>query len=192
MYAGIRMPRMAVAGLALAALALLWTPQKAGAASTQCLNATQPLGLLSRGILKSTEACLINEVRARSGLHVLTVRRRLFRPARHHNADMQNHIHHMSHNSSNGDSFSTRIKRYGYMSGANRWTVGEIIGEAWGPGATPLKILNGWLNSPPHNRIIHTAKFRDFGVAGRPGTAENPNANGALFTADFGYRSPSF
>jgi uncharacterized protein YkwD len=165
--------------------------ERAAAAGTSCAYAGDPLRQLSIGALRYSVACLINEERASSGLARLTSRRRLYRAARHHNADMQINIHHMTHTSSNGDSMSTRIRRYGYMSGASRWSVGEIIGEGWGSNETPLQIMNAWLRSPGHDKVIHTARYRDFGVAARYGTAENPNASGAIFTVDFGRRNPA-
>jgi uncharacterized protein YkwD len=196
--ARVSLPRVCFLSLALAGrflwggLSVIGAKNAHAASTTNCLNARVPMIQLSGGALRAAVACLINEERAQSGLRPLTVRKRLYKPARRHNSDMQRHIHHMSHTGSNGSTPVSRIQRAGYMHGARRWEVGEIIGEAWGSDLpTPFTIMSGWLNSPPHNHIIHIGRFRDFGVAAKHGTAENPNASGGLYTVDFGYRSPS-
>ena len=161
------------------------------AAATSCPYANASLEQLSLGAIKVSIVCQIREERAESGLSSLTSRRRLRRPGNRHNADMQLNLHYLTHSSSNGDSMTTRIRRYGYMSGANSWAVGEIIGQAWGLGATPRTIMNAWMRSSGHYHVIHTPRYRDFGVAVRRGTARDVNASGALVTVDFGRRSPS-
>ncbi|MDX6652707.1 MAG: hypothetical protein QOJ38_1488 [Solirubrobacterales bacterium] len=185
--------RRAAAVLSLAALLALLAamtvagPDRAGA--NGCPGATAALGALSGDDLRSAVACLINQERRRSGLHQLKSSGRLFSAAKGHNADIQRKIHWLSHDSSNGDPMSTRLRKHGYMKGARSWAVGEVIGEAWGPAMTPRDILQGWLDSPPHNRVLHTARYREFGVAGKHGSADDPSADGALFTVDFGQRN---
>jgi uncharacterized protein YkwD len=184
---------VAAAAAAIATVAMLLTPARPGAAPGACgsAGAERPLGSLSSYELRTAMICLINDYRASRGLHTLVQRRRLFRAARYHNADMQRHIHRLTHNSSNGESPTQRIRRFGYMSGANYWRVGEVIGERWGAGASARAVFNDWAGSRIHGPILRKARWRDFGVAGRHGTAENANANGALFTVDFGRRKPS-
>jgi uncharacterized protein YkwD len=183
----------AAAAIAIAAAAMLFVPARPAAAPGACASAgaDRPLGALSSYELRTAMICLINDYRSSRGLHTLVQRLRLFRAARYHNADMQRHIHHLAHNSSNGESSTQRIRRFGYTSGANYWRVGEVIGERWGNGATARAVLDDWTASRIHGPILRKARWRDFGVAGRHGTAENANAHGALFTVDFGRRKPS-
>lgn len=169
-------------------------PAPAPVAAPACAGADVALHSLALDQINATIACLINQERASRGLPVLRIHSKLRNAASAHNTDMQQRLHSFTHAASNGDPFKKRIGRSGYMKRAKRWLVGEVLDQTPGPGhsgpnpATPNDALVAWLQSPAHNRVLHVAKFRDFGVATARGTAEDPSIDGALITVDFGYR----
>lgn len=71
-----------------------------------------------------------------------------------------------SHNSYNGESFSNRLKRYGYAPLPNRyWTVGGNIAYNSVSGtASADKVQSQRMNSPGHRANILNKNFRQIGV----------------------------
>jgi uncharacterized protein YkwD len=115
---------------------------------------------------------LLNRSRAPYGLARLRMTRGLNRVAASHSQDLA--VHGMfSHSSSDGTSFADRIRR---VTGAN--FVGENLMEMTGR-ATASRVVQAWMNSPPHRADILMRGFRHVGV----GTARS----GAMVvvTADF-------
>ena len=77
----------------------------------------------------------------------------------------------------------------GYIAGARAWSVGETL--AWGraKGASPRRIVRGWMHSAAHRSIILRRGFRHVGVgvaAGSPVPGLDHRA--ATVTAVFGFR----
>jgi uncharacterized protein YkwD len=82
-----------------------------------------------------------------------------------------------------------RLESVGYLSGGlSRWAYGENI--AWGGGdyGTARAIVNAWMNSPPHRANILSPEFHDIGIGFSPGTPSAGQADGAIYTTDFGLR----
>ncbi len=71
-----------------------------------------------------------------------------------------------SHNSYNGESFSNRLKRYGYAPLPNRyWTVGgNIAYNSLGGTASADKVQSQRMNSLGHRTNILNKNFRQIGV----------------------------
>lgn len=122
---------------------------------------------------------LVNLIRGDRGLRGLKVSRSLNRAANVHTWDMMV-ANYFSHTSRNGTSSGTRVRRY-----RRARTVGETIayvsrsqrrGAAW-------RVVNMWMNSPSHRRVLLTRKFRRIGVARQTGRFSGRRA--ILFTADF-------
>lgn len=92
---------------------------------------------------------LHNQTRARYSLPGCCVHPSLHNAARAHSAEMIAKDY-FSHNSYNGESFSNRLKRYGYAPLPNRyWTVGENIAYNSVSGtASADKVQSQWMNSP--------------------------------------------
>lgn len=138
--------------------------------------------------LNSVEAAvvkLVNQERAKRGLRPLVVRWRLTRPARIHSADMVRR-NRLTHYSSNGDSVARRLRRYGYSSwGYRYWTVGEDIARAKQGTlyATPTVIVQRWMSSSAHRRVILGRTFRDVGMGVR-----TSSSGMRYFTLDVGRR----
>jgi uncharacterized protein YkwD len=107
----------------------------------------------------------MNSVRASHGLAALRTSRGLARAADAHSATMQrsNRLGH--------GAYSRRIRRYVRTRG-----VGENV--AWMAGCNANAIVQMWLNSPPHRRVMLSKSFRRIGV-GRRGSRK------CFVTADF-------
>ena len=127
--------------------------------------------------LSSSEASLLqtmNGVRASHRLAPLRLDVRLLRAARGHSADML-HRQYFAHGSVAGRALAQGAR-------------GPVFGEdlAWGTGsdAQPEVIVQAWMDSPPHRRIMLDCRFSQLGVgiaAGRFG--DLPSAT--VYVADF-------
>jgi uncharacterized protein YkwD len=131
-----------------------------------CLGAPSSASASSRH--DATEASIIramNGVRANHGLPRLHTSRGLARAADAHSATMQRS------NTIGHGAYSRRIRRYVRTKG-----VGENL--AWMSGCNANAIVQMWLNSAPHRRVMLSKSFRRIGV-GRRGSRK------CFVTADF-------
>jgi uncharacterized protein YkwD len=131
---------------------------------------------LNAGVLDSEEVAflgLINQYRVSKGLGKLKVSIALTRASDAHNKDMiANNF--FSHDSSNGDSFSTRVKKY-YP--CNCW-LGENIAVGYD---TAASVFAAWKASPGHDANMRGENYKVLGIA------RTPNADGRYYwTTDFG------
>ena len=128
---------------------------------------------------------MLNAKRGRHDLRPLRLNRRLSTAARGHSLAMVRR-HFFSHDSPSGATFVDRIRRTGYLSGAQSWSLGENIAYGSGRLSTPRAIARAWMNSPGHRANILSSSFREIGiglVAGIP-----VGGDGATYTTDFGRR----
>jgi uncharacterized protein YkwD len=142
------------------------------------------MGGLEQGVLAS-----INQFRHDHNLAPLRLSSRLAAAARSHSTEMAERGY-FSHNSANGTSFDKRIARFYSLGGKRYWSVGENL--LWSsPDVDPSGALNMWLNSPPHKKILLTARWREIGLAAVH-TSSAPGTYGGrevtIVTADFGVR----
>jgi uncharacterized protein YkwD len=128
---------------------------------------------------------LLNAVRADHGAPPLRRDRTLARVARRHSRDMILH-HYFAHDSRSGARFSARILRTGWARGRRHWRLGENL--AWGSGrrAAARSIVQAWLRSPAHRRILLDPGFRVVGIGIARGTPVGPARRGRTYTTDFG------
>lgn len=89
---------------------------------------------------------IINQVRAQYGKGQLRPNAQLQRAAQYHSNYMANH-NCFSHQCAGEARFIQRIRAAGYRSGA----AGETIGAGQ---RTAQSIVNAWLKSPPHKKIL--------------------------------------
>jgi uncharacterized protein YkwD len=128
---------------------------------------------VERSIIRS-----INAIRAGSGLHAVRADRRLARSADFHSRDMLR-ANFFAHASSNGQSFAQRVESF---RPSNR--IGETLAYVpKGQGSEGQRIVDMWMNSPPHRASLLNPSFRRVGVARRRGTLGNQRVT--VFTADF-------
>jgi uncharacterized protein YkwD len=127
--------------------------------------------------------CVLNEERASRGLSRLRSQSQLEQAAERHVRDMVRRRY-FSHTTPEGITFDERLRSYtrGY-----RWGIGETL--AWGRGArsTPAAIVQAWLDSPPHRRIVLDARYREIGI-GVALALPVPGDPGATFAAELGVR----
>jgi uncharacterized protein YkwD len=93
-------------------------------------------------------------------------------------------------NSLTGGTPWQRITTSHYASGARRLLAAQNIG--WGTGglATPAAMVNGWMLSPRHRRIMLTGGYRDIGVGVAPAAPSRLTGGlpGATYTVEFAAR----
>lgn len=98
-----------------------------------------------------------------------------------HSADMATQDY-FSHDTPSGVSAFTRIRAAGY----NYRAAGENI-AAGRSLASPEAVVQAWLNSPGHCKVIMNPKYRELGV----GRVEGPGRWGIYWTQNFGLRAKS-
>ncbi len=143
---------------------------------------------VSHGAARDAVLCLLNKERAKAGLNALDNNKRLQKAAQRHNDRMVG-TGCFDHECGGESDLGKRLESVGYLSGGlSRWAYGENI--AWGGGdyGTARSIVNAWMNSPPHRANILSRDFHDIGIGFSSGTPDSGNANGAIYTTDFGLR----
>jgi uncharacterized protein YkwD len=83
-----------------------------------------------------------------------------------------------------------RILATGYPGRAWRLSTAQNIGWATGPLATPAEMVEAWMHSPPHRKIMLTPGYRDIGVGVAPAAPSSlaQGLTGATYTIEFGRR----
>ena len=148
------MTRRIALSLALMAIALLVA---VGAPSTASAGVT--LNSYEKQLLS-----LVNKERTARKLPKVYVNTALTKAARAHSREMGDKQY-FSHNSYNGETFKTRIIRFGYTyKGYTYWKIGENIG--WGSGlyASPVAVVKSWMASSGHRAVLLTKSFRAAGL----------------------------
>jgi uncharacterized protein YkwD len=161
-------PRALLACL-LAALSVAVVPKPAPA------HAAGPqLDRVERGIIRR-----INQIRGAYGLPRLRIDRALDRSADYHSRDMLR-ADFFAHPSSNGQSFAQRVESFRRSS-----RIGETLAyvPAGDPQGSARRIVEMWMNSPPHRASLLNRGFRRIGVSRRRGTFGRLKV--VVFTADF-------
>jgi uncharacterized protein YkwD len=159
-----------------------------GKSAATCDHADVRPGGVSATALANSTVCLLNQQRARRGLHKLRQNARLSKAARSHTMDMVRRRY-FSHTSKSGTDIVDRLTRTGYMRGARRWTVGENL--AWGSGtrSTPREIVAAWMRSPGHRSNILQRRFREIGIGVVFKSPRGSRQAAATYTTTFGARS---
>lgn len=118
----------------------------------------------------------INTFRAEYGRAPIHLNLRLERSAQAHSTDMASHRD-FSHSSSNGTSWATRIRYYGYR--------GSWIGENLAVGnVTARTVMRMWKASPPHRANLLNGHFHAVGIGAHAGKYAGRAAY--YITSDFG------
>lgn len=83
-----------------------------------------------------------------------------------------------------------RILATGYPGHAWRLSTAQNIGWATGPLATPAEMVQAWMHSPPHRKIMLTPSYHDIGVGVAPAAPSSLSQGlaGATYTIEFGVR----
>ena len=151
--------------------------------------AAAPAGIRAEAALERSILAEINALRKAHGLAPLRQSLPLARAAEGHSRAMAR-LGFFSHSSRDGTAFWKRIARNYPSRGYSTWTVGENLlwstSELSGAGAVRM-----WLNSPPHRKVLLSARWRELGISAIRADAA-PGAFGGsdvtVVTADFGLR----
>jgi|SRR5829696_3915444 len=149
------------------------------AAAASCSGATAAAASQGVSQQRSAVLCLVNAQRARRGLPPLRTSRLLTTAAQRHSRDMVSR-HFFAHESLDGATVRDRVARTGYLRGA--WNLGENIG--WMSAPTAAGIVQAWMESPGHRKMILFRGFKEAGVGIAAGIPSG--GAGATYTMNFG------
>jgi uncharacterized protein YkwD len=131
----------------------------------------------------------INALRAGRGLARLRLHERLAAAALEHSRQMARRGF-FGHRSADGSSFGQRVRRHYGFAGYRYWSAGENLLWSSGPLA-PSAVVDSWLQSPGHRKVLLDASWRELGIAAVQAEAA-PGVYGGMdvtiVTADFGVR----
>jgi len=162
------------------------TCQPAPAPGHGCPNADVMPNAENTHVIEHATLCLINHERVHYGRRKLHSNHTLRIVARHYAHKMVTQAF-FAHVSPGGSTFDQRIRRAGYLHGANGWALGENL--AWGAGtsATPRQIVLAWMHSPEHRRNLLDPAFHDAGLGVAAGLPV-AGMSGATYVNEFGRR----
>jgi uncharacterized protein YkwD len=134
--------------------------------------------------------CELNAARAAAGRDPLRARASLERAAADHAEDMVARRY-FAHDSPGGANAATRARRAGYLRGAERWRIGEVLIWSRGRTLTAKAAVDAWLASPSHRRVLLQRRYEDVGAGIAVGAPfGDPAAQPAATVAvSFGRRS---
>ena len=141
---------------------------------------------------RSLEAGLlgkINALRAGRGLARLRLHEGLGAAALEHSRQMARRGF-FGHRSADGSSFKARVQRHYGFAGYRYWSAGENL--IWSSSTlAPSDVIERWLKSHGHRRILLDARWRELGVSAvyvddAPGHYRAMDVT--IVTADFGVR----
>jgi uncharacterized protein YkwD len=173
------------AAATLIAFATLSAPAEAAEGAGWCPRATDIPS--SDGDLDEATAatyCLVNAERTSRGLRPLRRDADLAQAAREHSADMVRHDF-FSHTSPGGETLKDRVREAGYGKPGQGWRAGENLGWGTQDRASPNALVDAWLESSAHRRILLSSDYREIGVGVATG-APNKDAPGATYTLNVG------
>ena len=180
----------ALAGLALAALAVVLWPRSDESKPSVCGPVDSTPADVGIDAASQATLCLLNRERASAGLRPLAVNGLLTQAAAAHSEDMVRRAY-FEHTSPDGRSVQDRIRATGYARGANA-SSGENIEWGVGAKAAPSAIVAKWMASPPHRADILRDAFTEIGIGialGAPDVPGRRPGQGATYTTDFGGRT---
>ena len=162
----------------------------ASADDAPCALGDQPVSRLTEFGAQFVTICLINAERTARDLVPLTFNRKLALAGDGY-AQAMIAGKFFSHEGPGGDSPADRVLAQHYAPGDEQWQIGETL--AWGSAerSTPRAIVQGWMNSPVHVKVLLDPSFREVGIGIRFGApvAPAPLGESATYAAEFGVRS---
>ncbi|MCD7058607.1 CAP domain-containing protein [Pelagibacterium xiamenense] len=90
----------------------------------------------------------------------------------------------VAHTAESGEAFITRLRRQNFWGGA-----GENL--AGGP-PTLEAVIDGWMTSPTHHRVMVNPDYRQFGLAVRRGPSTANNSYGTYWALVMGVTPPAW
>ncbi|MFP5361110.1 MAG: CAP domain-containing protein [Thermoleophilia bacterium] len=152
-----------------------------------CANAeTQPGDGNLREIEQATR-CLVDAERVKRDRSALAADDRLAEAARAKAGDMVDKQY-FAHVGPDERDVRDWVAPTGYLEGSGAAGLGENLGWASAGGATPLRIVEGWMNSASHRRNILRPEWEDTGLGVVRGAPREEGGGGATYVQLFGRR----
>jgi uncharacterized protein YkwD len=186
--ADIKRPLLHAAVTFLLAFGLLAAPAGAAQGAAQCPASTDvPASSDAMTAAAGSIVCLVNVERTSRGLPALQRDSDLAQAARGHALDMARR-NYFSHLGQDGDTLSDRLRQAGYGRPGDGWRAGENLGWGTGDRATPNALVDAWLASPGHRRILLSDAYREIGVGVAGGAPRQTGSGlpGATYAMDLG------
>jgi uncharacterized protein YkwD len=130
--------------------------------------------------------CELNHARKRHDAGRLRTQAALAQAAQRHASDMRRRRY-FAHESPGGQDVGDRLRRAGYARAGCAWSAGEILAWGAGPRSTPAALVDAWLDSPPHRRVLLSDRYGRVGLGLRGGTPAG--GGGVTAAAVLGSRS---
>ena len=166
----------------LTAFAMLCAPASAATGADSCPGATKiPASGSDLSHAAGAIFCLVNAERTSRGVRSLKRDPDLAQAARGHSQDMVRNDY-FAHTSPGGETLKDRLREAGYGSGGAGWRAGENLGWGTGRRATPDALVDAWLESAGHRRVLLGHDYRELGVGVAGGA---PNQDGSLPAATY-------
>ena len=137
--------------------------------------------------IRQATLCLVNAERVKRDRSALEADARLAEAARAKAADMVDNRY-FAHTGPDGRTVRDWVDETDYLDGARRVGLGENLGWASEGGATPLRLVQGWMNSPGHRQNILRTEWTDSGIGVVLGAPREEGGGGATYVQMFGYR----
>ena len=130
-----------------------------------------------RVALRAATLCLVNALRTSRGLRALKMHTRLNKAARTHSTAMVSGGF-FSHETPSGRTLSDRLRSARYRA----TEAGENLGAGSGELGSPLAMLQGWWDSPPHRANLLNARYTEAGIGVSPGMPGENDLDAATYT----------
>lgn len=137
--------------------------------------------------IRQATLCLVNAERVKRDRTALDADSRLAEAARAKAADMVDKRY-FAHTGPDGRGVRDWVDETDYLDGARQIGLGENLGWASERGATPLRLVQGWMNSPGHRQNILRTEWVDSGIGVVLGAPREEGGGGATYVQMFGYR----
>lgn len=188
----ISRPLFSAAVIAQLTLGLFTAPAHASRGVYQCNGSLQiPQTAEPLATASSAVVCLVNVERTARGIDSLRRDTDLAQAARGHALEMTQRQF-FSHVSTNGNRLSDRLRAAGYGDPGDGWRAGENLGWGTGERSTPNALVDAWLASDHHRRILLSGSYREIGVGVAAGAPRPTNSGlpGATYAMDLGTIRP--
>ena len=185
-------PLLTAAVIALSAFALLSAPADASRGVHRCNGSLEiPQSTAELATASNAIVCLVNIEREAHGVEPLQRDADLIRAARAHALEMAQQKY-FSHTSANGDGLSDRLRTAGYGDPGDGWRAGEDLGWGTGERSTPNALVDAWLDSARHRRVLLSPVYEEIGVGVAAGAAKPADSDlpGATYAMDLGTIRP--
>jgi uncharacterized protein YkwD len=186
--ADIWRPLLRAAAMFTFSVALIAAPADAAQGAAQCPASMDiPSSSNDMSAAAGSIVCLVNVERTSRGQSALRRDGDLSQAARRHATDMARN-NFFAHVTPDGDTLSDRLRQAGYGRPGDGWRAGEDLGWGTGDQATPNALVDAWLASPGHRRILLSSSYREIGVgvAGGAPNQAGSELQGATYTMDLG------